>query len=228
MTFSALNNECSDFSKSIHQAALEPHLEEEALNQLCDTSRYYNFGGLCTNLIRLPKARKRLGVSSQVKLIAVIDFPFGGLPTSLKKKEAEWAASHGAEELDIVPNLFALSQGETNLFAEEIADLCGLDLPVRVILDLSQLSKTTLSLAIEASIEAGVYGIQTGNGFGPGVSKKQVQEITELIKGRCSIKAVGGIKTINHAIDLIEAGANHLGTSSGTKLINELRQLNKQ
>ena len=228
MTFRDLQNECIDISQLLHQAALDPNLNEDSLNKICDASRHFNFSGLCTNLIRLPQARKRLGKPSQTKLIAVIGFPFGSIPNFLKKKEAEWAINEGAEELDIVPNLFALSQGDFNVFAEELAELCELDLPVRAILNVSNLPKQKLSIAIEAAIEAGVSGIQSGNGFGPAISKQQIQELNELVRGRCSIKATGGIKQLNHAMNLIEAGSNQLGTSWGIDLIQELRELNKK
>ncbi len=212
-----------DITNHLHQAALGAHIDEEALNNICDLSKYFNFSGLCTNLIRLPTARKRLGATT-TKLIAVIAFPFGDIPINLKIQEAEWAANKGAEELDMVPNFFALSQGKINIFAEELAQICELDLPVRVILDVENLSKEKLSLAVEASIDAGAFGIQAGNGFGPPVQPKTIKELVNLTKGRCAIKAVGGIRTLPHAIELIEAGSIQLGTSAGGELMKELKR----
>ena len=217
-------NQLNDLAPLIHQAALNPHLDSESLCQICDQSVDLNFSGLCTNLIRLPQARKRIGSSSSTKLIATISFPFGDLPNSLKRKQAEWAASQGAEELDIVPNLFALAEGEINTFAEEIAELCQLDLPVRVILNAIDLPKEKLKQAIDASIEAGVEGIQTGNGFGPRVSAEEIKDIGTYVSNRVPIKAVGGIKELNHAIELIHAGANQIGTSRGSEIMHQLKK----
>ena len=217
-----------DLGRFIHQAALYPHLNEEGLNRICDTAKHLNFSGLCTNLIRIPTARKRLGTSCQTKLIAVISFPFGEMPSSIKRRQAEWAINEGAEELDIVPNYFALSQNKTNIFAEEISEISDLGLPTRVILDIGNLQKEKLSLAVDASIEAGVVGIQTGNGFGPTISKEQIKALSSLVRDRCSIKATGGVKTHTHAIELIQAGANQLGTSFGLELIQGLKEENKK
>tara|TARA_Y100001968_G_scaffold132470_1_gene120889 strand:- start:4540 stop:5226 length:687 start_codon:yes stop_codon:yes gene_type:complete len=228
MAFNNLRNEYQDIPNLIHQAALDPHLNNDSLNQICDLAKHFNFSGLCTHPIRLPQARNSLGKSSQTKLIAVISFPFGSIPITLKKKEAEWALDQGAEELDVSPNFLALSQGDINLFAEELSELCQLDLPVRAILDITNLPKQKLSLAVEASIEAGVSGLQSGNGFGPAISTQQIKELNKLVKGRCAIKAVGGIKTLNHAIELIDAGANQIGTSFGSQLMQELREFKKE
>tara|TARA_Y100001968_G_scaffold189336_1_gene173551 strand:+ start:11948 stop:12634 length:687 start_codon:yes stop_codon:yes gene_type:complete len=220
--------ESNDLAPLIHQAALNPLLDSESLNQICDESVYLNFSGLCTSLIRLPQARKRISLNSKTKLIATISFPFGDCPNFIKKKQAEWAASEGAEELDIVPNLFALAKGEVDRFAEEIAELCQLGLPLRVILNAIDLPKEKLRQAINASIEAGAEGIQAGNGFGPRISEKQIRDIEKAVANRISIKAVGGIKELNHVIELINAGANHIGTSRGPEIIQQLRKSNQK
>ena len=118
-----------------------------------------------------------------------------------------------------MPNFYALRQGKINVFAEELAQLCELDLPVRAILNLHGFSIEQISQAIDAALDAGVCGIQTGNGFRGPVSILEIKELSSLVKNRCKIKAVGGIKTLSHAIELIQAGAHQLGTSYGINLI---------
>ncbi len=216
--------ELSDLAPLIHQAALNPLLDQEKLYQICDSARGFNFSGLCTNLNQLPLARNRLGSSGPTKLIAPIAFPFGTIPSFLKKVEAEWAASEGADELDVVPNFSALSQKQAEVFGEELASICAVGLPVRVILNMSQLNPEELSLAIDAALDAGVSGIQNGNGFGPPVTTKDIHDLVELVHGRCSIKAVGGLKTLQHALEIVKAGATLIGTSSGIDLVQKLRR----
>ena len=217
-------NEPHELASLIHQAAFSPALSEDSLNQVCDASKYFKFSGLCTNLLHLKHVRERLGPSSSTKLIAVIAFPFGDIPNSFKLKEAEWAASQGADALDVVPNFYALHKGEINIFAEELAEMCQLNLPIKAILDLNNFSKEQLSLAIDASLDAGVCGIQSGNGFGNPISKHQIQRLALLVRNRCEIKAVGGIKTLSHANELVQAGANQLGTSYGLELMQNQKQ----
>tara|TARA_Y100001968_G_scaffold170967_1_gene156408 strand:- start:922 stop:1608 length:687 start_codon:yes stop_codon:yes gene_type:complete len=228
MKSSNLQNKDLNFSQFIHQAALNPHLSKENLIEICDASKHFQFSGLCTDLIKLSDARKQLGKSTHTKLIAVIAFPFGSIPSAFKKHQAEYAISQGADELEVVPNYFALTQGNTNLFAEELAELCELEVPVRAILDISNLTANKLSQTIEASIEAGVCGLQSGNGFGTAISNRQIKQLSQLIKGRCALKAVGGIRDFNLSMELIDAGADHLGTSYGLELIQELRKFNQK
>ncbi len=216
--------ESIDIGPLIHQAALTPHLSLKSLNTFCDAARHFKFSGLCTSLNYLPAARERLGASCTTKLIAVIAFPFGTIPSLFKEEEGLWAIDKGAEELEIVPNFLALSQGKSEIYAEELARICELGLPVRVILDMANLPPNQLNIAINAAIEAGVCGLQSGNGFGPAVDASQICRLKELARGRCEIKAVGGLKTLDQAKQLIQAGATKLGTSSGPELMRTFRQ----
>ena len=225
MSKNSLEEAHENISNVIYQAVLNPHFDKEMIVKACDASKQNSFAGLCTSLSNLPIARERLGSKSITKLISVIAFPFGFIPTFNKLKEAEYAIEKGAEELDLVPNYFALKQGNIELFAEEINQISELGIPVRVIIDsniLSNLSK--LSIAIEALIDAGAIGIQVGNGFGPSVSKDQTNNVSKLVKNRCSIKTVGGIKTFDQAIEIIEAGSTYIGTSFGFEITQEQKK----
>ena len=215
----------ANISNVIHQAVLNPHLDKEMLLQVCDASNQNGFAGLCTSLSHLSIARERLGSKSSTKLISVIAFPFGFIPSSSKIKEAEYAIEKGAEELDFVPNYFALEEGNVELFAEEINQISELGIPVRVIIDANTLlNSSKLSLAINASIDAGAIGIQIGNGFGQAITKYQTQEVSEIVKNRFSIKVVGGIKTFDQAIKIIEAGSTLIGTSFGFEITKEQKK----
>ena len=214
-----------DLPPRLDQAVLDPLLTDSRLLELCDFGRQQGVRGICTTPLQVPILRERLGGSEDgPQLIAAIGFPFGAIPAELKLAEAEWAASHGAQELDAVPDFHALVNGDSGAFAEELAALCDLGLPLRVILDMARLSDEQLALAVEASIDAGAAGLQTGNGFGPACHPGQVKQLRDLCRNRCGIKAAGGVHNIELIVDLIEAGADLLGTSSAPQLLQSLRR----
>ena len=221
----SLDEASENITNVIYQAILNPHLDKEMLVQICDSSKQNSFAGLCTSLSHLSIARERLGSKSTTKLISVISFPFGFIPNNNKLKEAEYAIEKGAEELDFVPNYFALKEGNIELFAEEINQISELGIPVRVIIDANTIfNSSKLSIAIDALIDAGAIGIQIGNGFGPSVSKEQTNHVSKIVKNRCSIKTVGGIKTFDQAIEIIEAGSTYIGTSFGFEITQEQKR----
>lgn len=216
--------ELPDLAPLIHQALLDPHLTPDQFLEGCDAARHLGMGGICTSLRRLPAARERLGPPGATRLIASIAFPFGALPAELKQAEAEWAAEQGAEALDVAPDLAALAAGDANRFAEELAALAGIGLPLTVILDLSRWEDDPLQLAVEAAIDAGAAAVQSGHGFGGPATAEQISRLRTLCRGRCGIKAVGGVHRLDHCIALVEAGATAIGTSRGPSLLQELRR----
>ena len=93
-----------------------------------------------------------------------------------------------------------------------------------VILDMARLNEEQLALAIEAAIDAGAVGVQSGNGFGPACHPDQIRQLKGLCRNRCAIKAAGGIHQLDLVLDLVEAGADLLGTSSAPQLLHSLRR----
>ena len=153
MSKNSLEEAHANISNVIYQAVLNPHFDKEMILQICDASKQNGFAGLCTSLSNLTIARERLGSKSTTKLISVIAFPFGFIPTFNKLKEAEYAIEKGAEELDLVPNYFALKEGKVELFAEEINQISELGIPVRVIIDANiPVSYTHLTLPTICSV----------------------------------------------------------------------------
>ena len=89
---------------------------------------------------------------------------------------------------------------------------------------MARLSLEHLSIAVEALIDAGATGVVTGNGFGPPCSIQDIQILKKLCRGRCSIKAAGGIHTPENAIDLLSEGANLIASSRALDIIKKIRR----
>jgi deoxyribose-phosphate aldolase len=155
--------------------------------------------------------------------VSVVGFPFGAVPAPLKLAEAEHAAAAGADELDVVPDFGALADGDHASLLADLAPICALGLPVKVIVEVGRLEPEALELLVEVSIDAGARFLKSGSGFGPAVSPEQVARLRQLARGRAAVKASGGITTPELAFDLVEAGASRLGTSHGVSLIQALR-----
>ena len=217
--------ELPDLPPRLDQAILDPLLTQDQLQALCDSGMQEGVRAICTTPRQLPLLRERIGTTKAgPRLVAAIGFPFGAIPAELKLAEAEWCAAHGAQELDVVPDFSALANGDSGAFAEELAALCELGVPVRVVLDMARLESEQLELAVEAAIDAGAAGLQTGNGFGPACQADQIRQLKQLIRKRCAIKAAGGIHSLSHAGELLLAGADLLGTSSAPALLQAQRR----
>jgi len=223
-----LKRDRPDLAPLIDHALLDPHQGHEAIARCCDEARHFGFAGVCVASRWVELAREKLplsgsGKGQSPKLIAVVGFPFGAIPQRIKQAEAEAALEAGADELDVVPDFGALADGNTTAVLDELAAICELDRPVKVILEAGRLDAEALALVVEISIDAGVLYLKSGSGFGPPVTVAQVQTLRDLARGRAAVKASGGIASLEHALDLVEAGASRLGTSRGVALMQALR-----
>lgn len=217
-----------DLAPLIDHALLDPHQGSDAIARGCDEARHFGFAGVCLASRWVALARERLprpgeGRGPSPQLVSVVGFPFGAIPPAVKLAEAEAAAAAGADELDVVPDFGALADGDSNAVLEDLAAICDLGLPVKVIVEAERLPPASLELLVEISVDAGARFLKSGSGFGPPVSTALVERLAHLARGRAAVKASGGIADLEQAFALVEAGASRLGTSRGVALMQALR-----
>ncbi|GAG48892.1 unnamed protein product, partial [marine sediment metagenome] len=133
-------------------------------------------------------------------------------------------------EIDMVADLAAIIEGDSKyLFGQlkAVLKVCRSMRPkvvLKVIIESAALSREQKIFACRIAQEAGVDFIKTSTGLHPagGASIEDIKLIKQTAPN-CKIKAAGGIKTCKQAIEMLDAGADRLGTSSGVQIINELR-----
>ncbi|MDF0555778.1 deoxyribose-phosphate aldolase [Kamptonema sp. UHCC 0994] len=214
-----------DIAPFIDHALLNPAATPEQLTKCCEEADRFQFATVCVYPFYVREAAILLH-GKNPKVCSVIAFPTGATTSTAKLYEAQEAAENGAAELDVVINLSLLKAGKTDELHRDIAEICDeTGLIVKAILETALLTEAEKRLAAEICMDAGVTYLKTNTGFYGGATVADVSLLNELGKGRVGIKASGGIRTYEQAVDLIVAGATRLGTSRGPDLI---RDRNKQ
>lgn len=213
----------------VDHANLKPDGTPDQIVNLCREAVEFGFGEVMVNGCYLELAGSQLR-GTPVKLASVIGFPFGANLTGVKEYEASEALRLGAVEIDMVLNIGELkashhSYVETDI--RRIADLVhqhrGL---LKVIIEAGLLSDGQKVAACQISVAAGADFVKTSTGFlGSGATVHDVVLMRRTVGTKTGVKASGGIKTAAEALAMIEAGANRLGTSSGVKIVTELREM---
>lgn len=207
----------------LDHACLEPLQSSSALREQVEAARFWGCGGFCVPSGWVKWVRGRLP-SSGPRLVAVVGFPTGAVPSSVKLAEAEWVAEAGADELDVVPDFAALADGDTEQVYGELAAIVQLGLPVKVITEAVRLPTPLLETLVEAAVDAGAQWLKTGTGYGPGVTPEVVRQLVKLARKRAGVKASGGIHGLEQALRLLEAGAQRLGLSGAPALLEAARR----
>ncbi|MBE9034452.1 deoxyribose-phosphate aldolase [aff. Roholtiella sp. LEGE 12411] len=216
-----------DIAPFIDHALLTPTATPEQVEQWCEEAYRFNFAAVCLYPAYVKQAVELLH-GKNPKVCTVVGFPAGATTSAVKLYEAQEAADSGATELDVVINLGWLKAGKIEEVHREIAEICeATGQTVKVILETNLLTDAEKKLAAEISMEAGAVFLKTSTGWNGGATVADVKLLKEVAKERVGIKASGGIRTINQALDLILAGATRLGTSRGVDLIRQRDTLEK-
>lgn len=206
----------------IDQTLLKPTATEKDIIDLCEEAKQYNFFSVCINSCFVPLAMQLLENSS-VKICSVIGFPFGAMSTEAKVFEAKKAIEEGADEIEMVINMGFLKSKNYFRVLKDISDVkiaIG-KIPLKVILEISELSKNEIILASEICLDAKADFIKTSTGFSKsGATLTAVKIIKKTIKDKVKISASGGITDLKTAQKYIEAGADEISTSFGNDIIN--------
>jgi len=212
-----------NLNKYIDHTVLKATATTKDIEKLCNEAVKYNFYAVCVNGCYVSCA-KNLLKDSTVQLAAVVGFPLGAMDTPSKVNEAKEAVKNGATEIDMVINVAALLEGNSDLVYSEIKaikDAIGSVL-LKVIIETCYLSKAQIVEACELSVKANAEYVKTSTGFGTGGALlEDVKLMKDTVGDKALVKASGGIKTKEDAIKFVEAGADRLGTSSGIQIVSK-------
>lgn len=205
----------------IDHTKLGPTVSKEDVKKLVEEAKKYQFFSVCVNTIWVPYA-KELVKGSDVKVATVVGFPHGTHTAAAKAFETEEAIKNGADEIDMVINVAALKAKDDKLVLEEIKAVvkAAQQRVVKVIIETCYLTDEEIVRASKLVLEAKAHFVKTSTGFGSrGASVKDIEIIDETVNGKAEIKASGGIRNYEDAIQMIEAGATRLGASKGVEIM---------
>jgi deoxyribose-phosphate aldolase len=210
-----------DIAPFIDHSLLAPIATEKHVEQWCAEADRFGFAAVCIAPCYVRLAAELLYQKSP-KVCTVIGFPMGATTSAVKLYEAQEAIENGATELDVVLNLAWLKMGKTEALHREIAEICETtDVTVKAILETNLLTPEEKRIATDVCLDAGVQFLKTCTGWNGGATVEDVSFLKELSKGRVGIKASGGIRTHEQAVELILAGATRLGTSYSVELLQQ-------
>ncbi len=213
----------------IEHTLLSATATQEQIKQLCMEAKTYGFHSVCLNGRWVARAAEML-VGSNVAVGSVVSLPLGADSTKIKAAQAKDAIFAGADEIDMVADLAAIIEGDTKYLSDqlrEVLKVCQSMRPaviLKVIIESAALDIDQKIFACRVAQDVGVDFIKTSTGLHPagGATLEDIKLMKEYAPN-CKIKAAGGIRTAKQALEMLEAGAERIGTSSGVQIINEFR-----
>jgi len=227
---------------------------EAVIEGICKNAVIEGFRAVCVRpqYVRLAKSILK---DYPIRIATVIAFPqnkasledqrrnatFGDFSWEQKAEEMQQAKVDGADEFDIVMNtrffkalgIDPENQPETYELVQLVEN--AFNTPIKLIIETDLMSDTEIVKATNMCIATGINYVKTSTGMlegGHGATVHDValiyREIQESpISKKPGIKASGGIRTAKQAFELLQAGADIIGSSAGTTLLNDFEAKNR-
>jgi len=225
-----------EFAKTIDHTLLKLDAKSVQIDALCAEARVHEFATVCVRPNFVQQCVNNLK-GTDVTVASVIGFHEGNYDMYHKIEEVKKALEGGAHELDIVLNYDELKGRQYASVFNELATL-RLQAPhpmlLKLIIETSQLDRPQIIAACTIAAAANFDFVKTSTGFnGHGAKEEHVQLMAacceKLAQGsrngkKMRVKASGGIRTIDDAVKMLQAGASRLGTSGGVWILKEARE----
>lgn len=213
----------------IDHTNLKAYAVEEDFKKLCKEAEENGFAMVAVNSYPVRLCKKLLQ-GTKVHVGAAISFPLGQTSIKMKVAETENAIADGADEIDYVLNIGELKMGHDDYIQKEMEEIVAVcrkhQVISKVIFENCYLTKEEIRHAAEIAKRVKPDFIKTSTGFGTGgATAEDVRLMKETVGEEVKIKAAGGIRDWETCREMIEAGAERIGTSSGIKICMEFEKI---
>ena len=206
-----------------HTLLLQTATPDEII-ALCDDAVKFKTASVC-----IPPCYVKLAsdyLKGRVKVCTVIGFPNGNTTSECKAFETKQAIENGADEIDMVINIGALRDGNTEYVKKDILAVRNacVGKVLKVIIEACLLTDDEKKLMCKIVADCKADFIKTSTGFSKGgATVEDIKLFAENCPETLKIKAAGGISSIADAEEFIKLGATRLGTSRIVKIAKEMQ-----
>ncbi|MFL5728213.1 MAG: deoxyribose-phosphate aldolase [Cytophagaceae bacterium] len=209
----------------IEHTNLKPFITDRHVDSLVAEAGKYKFRGVCVPPFWVKRAKREIG-KENIRLITVAGFPFGYNMTETKLEEIKLAIADGAQEIDVVVNISALKM-DMDWVKIDLAKCSKLihdnGCMLKVIIEVAYLTDSEIVKACQIAESAGADFLKTSSGFATqGALEHKISLMKKSLSKNVGVMACGGIRTYDQVMDVIDAGAVLIGTSSGVDIMKEL------
>jgi deoxyribose-phosphate aldolase len=214
----------TELIRIIDHTNLKPDAKDNDIRRLCEEATEFRFKAAVVNPTNVKLAASLLH-GSGVAVCSVVGFPLGANTALVKAFEAEQALRNGASEIDMVANIGALKSGRLDDVRLDIESVAAVvkkkDNILKVIIEAPLLTDDEKVKICSLAKEIEVDFVKSCTGFGGSAQIEDIQLMRKVVGDAIGVKAAGGIRSYSDAVAMVRAGASRIGTSSGTRIIEE-------
>lgn len=228
-----------NLASRIDHTLLKAEATRPQVHRLVAEALQHGFAAVCVGGVFVADVATALR-GCPVKTCAVVGFPLGHSKPTVKAIEAAAAVKDGAQEIDFVAHLPNLLKADLHAAKDEFLQVVKAaravdpQVVVKVIIESALLlsepsdaapdrgdrGEARIAIACQAARESGCDFVKTSTGFHPaGGATVEAVRLMKKHSGGLYIKASGGIRTYDDAVQMLEAGADRLGCSASVAIV---------
>ncbi len=214
----------SNLARHIDHTQLKPGAQLGSITTLAHEAVAAEVAAACVNGAWVSTVAE-ITAGSDVGVCSVVGFDLGAMHPAAKVAETAQARADGATEIDMVVNLGRVGAGQWSDVAAEIAGVVAAaeGALVKVIIESAALDRVAIVEVCRVAVDAGAGYVKTSTGFHPagGATVQAVELMRQTVGPEIGVKASGGIRTLDDARTMIDAGASRLGMSATLAVLAE-------
>lgn len=225
-----MNISVEQLANMVDHTNLKAFGDKAMFQKLCEEAIQYNFKMVAINPAQTELCKKNL-VDTPVHVGAAIGFPLGQTTLECKIFETKDAIHKGADEIDYVINIAELKNKNYGYIKEEMLQIVKIcrenNVLSKVIFENCYLTQEEKIFVAKTALEIKPDFIKTSTGFGTGgATIDDVKLMKSIVGDEVKVKAAGGIRDLKTALNMIDAGAERIGTSAGVAIIESYKKEN--
>lgn len=204
-------NEYIDFT------LLDPRATNFDLEKLCNIAYKNKYYSVCVNpcYVSFVKGYIAKNFNNELKITSVVGFPLGANSIDIKCAEAKEAIVSGADEIDFVVNIGKIKTGDYAYLKNELSRLrkVAKNHTLKCIIETAYLTDSEIIKICKLCVKTKMDFVKTSTGFATaGAEISKIKIMLEAVNGNCLVKASGGIRSREFAIELLNLGVKRIGT----------------
>lgn len=218
----------NELERLVDHTNLHAFASDTDMEKLCNEAKEYHFRMVAINQVQSKVCYNQLK-DTDIDIGAAISFPLGQTTIESKLFDTKNAIENGTNEIDYVINITEVKNNNFDYIKREMESIVKLchesSVLIKVIFENAYLTKDEIKHVAEIAKEVKPDFIKTSTGFGPSGAKiEDVKLMKEIVGDDVSVKAAGGIRNSDDFLAMVAAGADRIGTSSGVKIIEAIKQ----
>lgn len=217
----------SQIADVLDHSLLRSDITVQELIEGCALAKEYNCISVCVRPSDLPIVLRELN-GSKVLPTTVISFPHGTATTESKVFETVDAIKKGAVEVDMVMNYARLLSGEYDYVEDEIRQVAQAahegNALLKVIFENYYLTSGQIVQSCKICKRAGADFIKSSTGYAPGGAVLEDLKLMVANADGMKVKAAGGVKDLDAALDIIATGTVRIGTRASKQILKDAQE----